>query len=101
VAQVSEKDKSLPWTQRKASYLDHLKKAPMEALAISCADKIHNLWSLILAHRSGQEVWSVLKMNREKQLNRFEKMAALFRERFDHPLRKTFEETLETLKKEC
>lgn len=101
VDHVTEQDKSLPWDERKKRYLERLEDAPVEALAVSCADKIHNIWSLIVTHRSGGEVWAVLKQDRAAQLERLSKLKALFRERFDHPLRDQFEEALETLEKEC
>jgi (p)ppGpp synthase/HD superfamily hydrolase len=101
VGHVTEKDKTLPWEERKALYLAHLREAPFEALAVTCADKIHNLWSMIHYVRSGQDVWSILSRGRELQMKRFEKMADLFKQRFDHPLREAYEEALDILKTEC
>jgi (p)ppGpp synthase/HD superfamily hydrolase len=101
VAGVTEQDKSLPWAERKSLYLDQLRQGPEQALAIACADKIHNLWSLILYRRAGMDPWVLLKSGREAQIARFEAMAALFRERFDHKLARTFYDTLETVKNEC
>jgi (p)ppGpp synthase/HD superfamily hydrolase len=101
VAEVTEKDKSLPWETRKARYIEGMKAASTPALAISCADKIHNLWSLILYQRSGRNAWSILKRDRETQIERFEKLAGVFRARFDHPLRDVFEEAFVILKREC
>ena len=101
VVEVTEKDKSLPWEVRKARYLDGMKAASTEALAISCADKIHNMWSLILYQRSGRNAWSIMKKDRETQIERFEKLAGIFRARFDHPLREIFEDAFAILKREC
>jgi (p)ppGpp synthase/HD superfamily hydrolase len=100
VEHVTEKDKSLPWEKRKEKYLDHLSGAPFEALAISCADKIHNLWSTVEALRTGEDVWSQLSRGKKLQLERFDRLAELFGNRFDHPLRKMFQEALEALKAE-
>jgi len=101
VEQVTEEDKSLPWEKRKARYLERLREAPFEALAVCCADKIHNLWSLILLHRAGGDAWDLLSRDRDAQLARFDKLAGLFDERFDHPLREAFDEALKTLRSEC
>jgi (p)ppGpp synthase/HD superfamily hydrolase len=101
VAQVTEEDKSLPWEERKALYIEGLEAASPEALAISCADKIHNLWSMILYRRSGRDAWSLLKRDRETQIDRFEQLAAVFGARLDHPLREIFEEAFALLKREC
>jgi (p)ppGpp synthase/HD superfamily hydrolase len=101
VDHVTEQDKSLPWAERKKRYLERLDRAPFEALALSCADKIHNLRSFVLYTRAGGEVWAIVKAGREAQLEQFDKLAALYRARFDHPLRVLFEEALEMVKKEC
>ncbi len=45
VMHVSE-DKSLPYLERKQKYLDNLKTAPEEALAVSMADSMANLMSI-------------------------------------------------------
>lgn len=101
VDHVTEEDKTLKWEVRKTRYLEKLARAPFEALAIACADKIHNLWSQVLCAREGGDVWGILSRGREQQLERFERIAALFRARFDHPLRDLFEEVLKIVKKEC
>lgn len=98
---VTEQDKSLPWEVRKARYQEQLEEAPLEALALSCADKIHNLWSFVLYQRAGHDVWAIVKKDRDTQLARLEKLRALFQARFDHPLRDRFDEVLQLLKDEC
>lgn len=40
-------DKELTWKERKAAYLDQLKKGPKAALMVSAADKIHNLRCMV------------------------------------------------------
>jgi myo-inositol-1(or 4)-monophosphatase len=40
---VSETDKSLTWKNRKIDYIKRLKEAPYHAVAVSAADKLHNL----------------------------------------------------------
>lgn len=46
VAQVSDV-KGLPWLQRKRRYLAKLRRASRAALAVSAADKTHNLSSIV------------------------------------------------------
>jgi hypothetical protein len=41
-----ESGQKRPWRTRKEAYLAHLKQAPDEAVAISLADKLHNLWTM-------------------------------------------------------
>ena len=51
VQEVTEPDKKYSWEFRKRSYLRHLRHASRGALAISCADKLHNTASLLAAYR--------------------------------------------------
>ncbi len=51
VAHVSERKydevgNRLGWRERKDDYVKGLREAPAEAIAISLADKLHNLWSI-------------------------------------------------------
>ncbi len=43
VLQITDRDKTAEWTARKSAYIHHLKESSAEALAVSCADKTHNL----------------------------------------------------------
>ena len=51
VAEVTEPNKRHSWEYRKRAYLRHLRHASRGALAISCADKLHNTLSLVRAYR--------------------------------------------------
>ena len=101
VSAVTERDKSLPWEVRKERYLENLRGASREAVAVSCADKIHNFWSLVQAAREGEDPWSLLKRDRAAQLERYERLAVLFRERLGPPLLPLFEEAYRAVKEEC
>jgi (p)ppGpp synthase/HD superfamily hydrolase len=51
---LGENGKKLPWEVRNRNYLERIKKAPVEALTLSCADKTANIremcsWHEILA----------------------------------------------------
>lgn len=46
------------WRVRKEDYLRRLRKAPIESIAISTADKLHNLWSINQALRRGIDVFA-------------------------------------------
>ena len=41
-----ESGQKRPWRTRKEAYIAHLEQAPDEAVAISLADKLHNLWTM-------------------------------------------------------
>lgn len=51
VREVTEPPKRHSWEYRKRAYLRQLRKAPRGALAISCADKLHNTASLLAAYK--------------------------------------------------
>ncbi len=51
VREVTEPPRRYSWEYRKRAYLRHLKKASRGALAISCADKLHNTASLLAAYK--------------------------------------------------
>ena len=72
VAQVSEQklDEAgamRPWRDRKEDYLDGLRTGPTEAMAISLADKIHNLWSINQSLETGEPIFEVLSGGIEAQ----------------------------------
>lgn len=47
------------WEKRKTNYLAHLKNDSFEGLMVCCADKIHNLQSMLQAyHDLGDVIWS-------------------------------------------
>lgn len=63
------KEKRLPWKVRKEKYLKHLEEATTEAMLVSCADKIHNLLSMISAHKEqGDALWKKFNSLQEDKL---------------------------------
>ena len=68
VAGCSEPDKSLSWEERKEHTIEFLKTASPEIRAAACADKLHNVRSLIDDYqRYGDEIWNRFKRGKEKQ----------------------------------
>ena len=80
VRDVSEPDKSLSWEERKAAYLAHFRTKSWHAQAISLADKIDNLRSIVVCARLHGDPWAMFKRGREPQLARFEAMRSAARE---------------------
>ncbi|MBO0959679.1 bifunctional (p)ppGpp synthetase/guanosine-3',5'-bis(diphosphate) 3'-pyrophosphohydrolase [Neobacillus sp. MM2021_6] len=61
----SEPDKSLSWEERKKHTIEFLKTAPEEVRAVACADKLHNIQSIIEDYKLiGESVWE--RFNRGK-----------------------------------
>ncbi len=53
-----EQGRRRSWEKRKADYLAHLRTAPPAAVAISLADKLHNLWTINQSLEAGVDVFS-------------------------------------------
>ncbi|MFN0195869.1 MAG: HD domain-containing protein [Planctomycetaceae bacterium] len=63
VSQLTERKRTddgraRPWKDRKLDYIRHLEEAPWEVRAISLADKLHNLGSMVFDLESGETLWS-------------------------------------------
>lgn len=64
----SEPDKSLPWKARKEHTIEFLKTAPEVIRAVVCADKLHNIRSIISDYeREGEKVWNRFNAGKEQQ----------------------------------
>lgn len=86
VALVSEPDKSLPWEERKRRSLEAFKRKPWEAQAITLADKVDNLQSILVCAAYHGDPWSQLKRGRGAQLRRFQALLDAARALPPHPL---------------
>ncbi len=98
VRHVSEEDKSLPWEERKARYLEHFKHKPWDAQAISLADKIDNFTSIVVCKERHGDPWGLFKRGREAQLARFDDMLRAARALPPHPLIDEYEEALDQVR---
>jgi (p)ppGpp synthase/HD superfamily hydrolase len=65
---TDEQGNKRPWIDRKRDHLAALSAAPMEALGIILADKLHNLISIELDLRENRPVWSQFHAEREQVL---------------------------------
>lgn len=64
----SEPDKSLPWKERKEHTIDFLKTASEDIRAVVCADKLHNIRSIIRDYEQvGVDVWNRFNAGKEQQ----------------------------------
>jgi len=96
----SEPDKGASWEVRKQHTLDELKKAPLAVQFVTCADKLHNVSSMIEEHkRLGDEVWKKFKRGKDDQgwyfrglLNRLGEGEFCW-----HPLYREFKRSVEEL----
>lgn len=69
VTAASEPDKSLPWEERKQHTLEFLAKAPLDVRRLVCADKLHNLRSILAdLEREGSAIWDRFNRGRDDQI---------------------------------
>ena len=47
-----------PWRARKEDYLEQIRAGRSEAMAISLADKLHNLWTMNQSLQNGEDIFS-------------------------------------------
>ncbi|WP_377888042.1 HD domain-containing protein [Alkalihalobacillus sp. R86527] len=64
----SEPNKNQVWEERKKHTINHLETASFEVKQIACADKLHNLRTILLElQQDGDHVWEKFSRGREKQ----------------------------------
>lgn len=64
----SEPDKSLSWEERKQHTIDTLKTAPQDICLVTCADKLHNIRTLIEDKKAlGDTLWARFNRGKDKQ----------------------------------
>jgi len=71
-----------PWRRRKEEYLARLPEASPEALRVSCADKLHNLRSVLADYRKvGERVFDRFSAERDKTLWYFRSLVGVYEAR--------------------
>jgi len=65
---ASEPDRSLSWEARKTHTVESVKRASLEVKMVVCADKLHNVKTIVRERRKiGEQVWGRFKRGREQQ----------------------------------
>ena len=83
------------WKSRKEGYLENLKNDSQEALLIACADKIHNLRSLIESYTlRGETMWQSFPAGQAETFWFYHAVLTILCERLDHPLVTELTQTL-------
>lgn len=90
VKAVSEPAKSVPWRERKATYVAQLRAAPVEAIAIATADHVYNMYSLLTALRASTDAWNMFHGDRDEKIRVERQVHEIARTRWVHPLVDTF-----------
>lgn len=75
VNDVTEQDKTLPWTERKMAALAHIKDMPHDSLLVKSADVLHNLSELNDdLVKDGEEVFKKFNASKEDTLLRYRRL---------------------------
>jgi len=79
-----DKGEKESWVERKTKYLDHLDTVPPDSAMLSCADKIHNLSSMLEAYKEqGDELWEKFNSPSDKKLWYYEQVLKIVKEKVD------------------
>ena len=87
IVRVLSEDKDLPWETRKERYIEAIRGASPEVKAVSIADKIHNLESLLAAYAiQGADLWRVFNRGRDQKVWFEKTLLQAFQETWSHPM---------------
>jgi (p)ppGpp synthase/HD superfamily hydrolase len=68
-----------PWLERKRAYIAHVAEAELPVLRVSCADKLHNLRTLLADLRvHGPSVWGRFRGGREASIWSYRALSSIF-----------------------
>jgi len=93
-------DKKLEWEERKQKYITAVKNAGPETKAVSIADKIHNLESILATHKEiGSAIWKKFNRGKEQKMWFEREMLKSFKESWGHPMIAEYEKLLREVEK--
>ena len=68
------------WKQRKLNYIHQLSERSQSALIISCADKLHNIRSILSDYRiSGEKIWERFNGGKEGTLWYYQSLVEIYK----------------------
>lgn len=99
VDDVTEKDKSLPWMERKMKALEHIKYMQKDSLLVKSADVLHNLTDLNKdIEIEGEKVFQKFNASKENTILRYKKLISEIEETWKaNPLIGDLQSSLEKL----
>ncbi|MEK7109470.1 MAG: HD domain-containing protein [Patescibacteria group bacterium] len=87
IVQMLSYDPSLEWEEQRKKYIEAVRAAPPEVKAISTADKVHNLETLLDSYaRTGPQLWNMFTRKKERKLWFEREMLKMLQETWRHPL---------------
>lgn len=93
-------DDSLPWEEKKKKYIETVRNGSDGAKAISVADKIHNMESLLSAYADqGEDVWKKFNRGKEEKMWFEREVLKMLKETWKHPLIEEYEGLLRQMER--
>lgn len=93
-------DATLPWKEKKLKYIETVRIGSDDAKAVCVADKIHNLESLLQAHKKyGPSIWSKFNRCKKDKLWFEQGVLKMLQETWDHPLIAEYEKLIKKMEK--
>ena len=90
-----------PWYERKGKYLKRLRRENTEVRLVSCADKLHNVGTILRDYREvGESIWERFRGKRDGTLWYYRALADEFRRTRPNRLVKELERLVRQLEKE-
>lgn len=93
-------NKSLEWEDRKQRYIEAVKNAPWETKAVSIADRIHNLETLLAVHaKQGPAMWQKFTRGRDKKVWMEKELLKMFKHTWKNPMIDEYEKLVKQMEK--
>jgi (p)ppGpp synthase/HD superfamily hydrolase len=100
VMEVTE-NKALRWEERKSAYIEGIRRASTGGKAVCCADKMHNLSSILEAElQQGDALWAVFSRGRDKTMRFYEDVFHAIEDGWSHPIVQQYREVLDKAKQQ-
>ena len=91
-----------PWYDRKSKYLERLRKEDNDVRLVSCADKLHNVGTILRDYREvGESIWERFRGKRDGTLWYYRALADEFARGKPNRLINELERTVRALEKEA
>jgi (p)ppGpp synthase/HD superfamily hydrolase len=95
---ASEPDKSLSWEERKQHTLEYLKAADLDIRQLTCADKLHNLRTILRDfEEQGAEIWNKFNRGYEQQKWYYTNLVLSLGDQSTFPLLEQFREEVKSV----
>lgn len=96
---VKDKTNNKPWSVQKKHYAQNIKKGPIKAVQVACADKIHNIRSTLLQYYTEPEAFSRdFQTELEERLVHFQTLSNIFNARLEGGLLDEFNQVYKEYK---